>query len=705
MTVKTPDGRSPASEGAEPLAGLQPFLHGACVTLYAPSFAVSRRDGRFAGGADGFYHADRRALAALDVAVAGVELAPLGGGPVGADTALFRAVARGLAEATADPAVTLTRTRALAPGTLTETLEVVNAGALPARCVLTLRAGSDLASMDSVKSGRPPAPVPARRAGDGWAWGDADLTVRLAVSPAPDAFGADGEQRWTVELAPGERWEARLTCVAEESAAPLFPAPAPGTRTPWRAPGLRSADRRLDRWVARSHADLERLLLADPEAPGDLFLAAGAPWFATLFGRDSLWAARMLLPLGTSLAAGTLRVLARRQGATHDPASQEQPGKILHEVRRAGLDQPELSLPPRYFGTVDATPLWVGLLHDAWRWGLAEEEVAALLPHAEAALGWMRDHGDADGDGFLEYVDTTGRGLANQGWKDSGDAIRFRDGRRAEAPIALCEVQGYAYEAARGGAALLRAFGRPGADAWEEWAERLRARFRDRFWVADERGPFPAVALDGEKRPVDSVTSGFGQLLGTGLLDAEESALLAGRLASPDLDSGFGLRTLSSASGGFNPLGYHVGSVWPHDTAIAVHGLARAGFPAVAASLGSGLVRASEAFAARLPELFGGFGADTDPAPVPYPASCFPQAWAAAASVHVLRALLGLEADAPGGTVTVAERAALDVGPLRLSGVTVGGRPLELSVSAEGAVRVTAPAGLTVRVAPDGVRG
>lgn len=283
-----------------------------------------------------------------------------------------------------------------------------------------------------------------------------------------------------------------------------------------------------------------------------------------------------------------MRTLARRQGVRSDRDTQEQPGKILHEVRRSEQTfHDSFGLPASYYGTVDATPLWVTLLHDAWRWGLAPEEVEQLLPHAESALAWMRDHADADGDGFLEYIDETGRGLANQGWKDSSDGIRYRDGRLAAPPIALCEVQAYAYEAARGGAALLRAFGRPGADRWEEWADRLRERFRAHFWVEDEHGRYPAVALDRDKRPVDSVTSGFGHLLGTGLLDRDESALLAARISAPDLDSGHGLRTLSSASVGYNPYGYHIGSIWPHDTAIAVHGLVRAGFPDEAAPLAS----------------------------------------------------------------------------------------------------------------------
>ncbi|WP_049580788.1 amylo-alpha-1,6-glucosidase, partial [Streptomyces sp. SBT349] len=586
-----------------------------------------------------------------------------------------------------------------AAGRLTETLEVVNAGALPARFALTVAAATDLAPMDLVKSGIAQPAVPPAVTADALVWSGQGLTVRLEATPAPDAATAGGLLRYDVALAPGERFGAELVCVAEESAPPLFPGPG-AERTPWRAPRVHSADRRLDRWVSQSHGDLERLLLADPEQPSDLFLAAGAPWFATLFGRDSLWAARMLLPLGTSLAASTLRVLARRQGTAEDPLTQEQPGKILHEVRHPRDEDPRdrFALPPRYFGTIDATPLWISLLHDAWRWGLATQDVAALLPHAEAALAWMRDHGDADGDGFLEYIDTTGRGLANQGWKDSGDSIRFRDGTQATAPIALCEVQAYAYEAALGGAALLRAFDRPGADRWEEWADRLKSRFRAAFWVEDEHGPYPAVALDGDKRPVDSVTSGFGHLLGTGLLDPDESALLAERLGGPELNSGFGLRTLSSSSGGFNPLGYHVGSVWPHDTAIAVHGLARAGFADTAADLAGGLIRASDAFNARLPELFAGYGTDDGRHPAPYPASCHPQAWAAAASVHVLRSLLGLDADVPGGTLTVAPRLGIDLQPLHVAGLSVAGAPLEIEVRADATVHVRAPRNLAVRL-------
>ncbi|GAB3905755.1 hypothetical protein GCM10027612_75870 [Microbispora bryophytorum subsp. camponoti] len=232
---------------------------------------------------------------------------------------------------------------------------------------------------------------------------------------------------------------------------------------------------------------------------------------------------------------------------------------------------------------------------------MPEREVAALLPHMEAALGWLADYADPDGDGFVEYIDTSDRGLANQGWKDSGDSIRFRDGSQAKPPIALVEVQGYAYEAARNAASLLDAFGRPGAERWNAHADALAERFRARFWVDGPHGRFPALALDTDKRPVDALTSNIGHLLGTGLLSEAESAQVARLLAAPMMSGGYGLRTMSSGDGGFSPLSYHCGSIWAHDTAIVLGGLARAGFAAQAAGLAEGLLAAGEAFGYRLP--------------------------------------------------------------------------------------------------------
>lgn len=706
-TVKTQDTNGSVTAQPSVPQGLQPFLHDKVITLYAPSLVVSREDGQLSSGVDGFYHGDRRALSHLTVAAEGTTLAPVQGRLRGADHADFRAILRGLGEETADPAVALHRSRSTRPGRVTEVLEVTNAGSRHVRFRLTVTAGTDLATMEQVKSGHSPTTAPLRTAADddtSLSWASDDFTVRLIAQPAPNAIQVPtGQLSYDINLAPGTSWNATLTCNASHADGDRFPAP-PTEHLPWRTPALHSADRRLDRWLEQSLADLNRLRQTDPQSPHegrpDQFLAAGAPWFLTLFGRDSLWAARMLLPLGTDLAAGTLRTLARRQGTLTDPATEEQPGKILHEVRRSSLQIGDrLSLPPVYYGTVDATPLWISVLHDAWRWGMASAEVEELLPHAEAALAWTHAQAKAGGDGFLRYVDHTGRGLSNQGWKDSDDAIRHRDGSRAAPPIALCEVQAYACEAARNGAALLRAFDRPGADAWEEWAHQLATRFRRHFWVDDNKGPYPAVALDGDGKPVDSITSGFGHLLGTGLLNHEEEALLADRLAGPDLDAGHGLRTLSSEAAGYNPYGYHVGSIWPHDTAIAAHGLVKAGFPDAAASLTEGLLTASASFDARLPELFAGHGAEEARYPAPYPASCRPQAWAAAASVLALQAALGLEADVPGGTVRVIPAAAVTYAPLTVTGLQVGGEQLDITVTAGGSVNVTAPKRLTVLTA------
>ncbi len=381
-----------------------------------------------------------------------------------------------------------------------------------------------------------------------------------------------------------------------------------------------------------------------PDHPDDDFFAAGAPWFLTLFGRDSLWAARLMIPVDAGIAASTLRVLARLQGAVDDPATAQEPGKILHELRATSLEIPGegVVLPPQYYGSVDSTPLWVCLLADAWRAGMPEVEVRALLPALVGALRWILEEGDTDGDGFLDYIDRTGRGLANQGWKDSGDSIQWRDGALAEGPIALCEVQAYAYEAVLAGADLLEALA-PDAELdpthLRAWAATLRARFAEAFWVETPEGRYPAIALDRHKRPVDSLTSNIGHLLGTGILDPADESHIATLLRGPSMASGYGIRTMSTGAAGYWPLSYHGGSVWMHDTAIAVHGMLRAGLTDAAASVVGGMLDAAEGFGFRVPELHSGDPATGTPAPTPYPAACRPQAWSAAAAVTALQAL------------------------------------------------------------------
>ena len=330
-------------------------------------------------------------------------------------------------------------------------------------------------------------------------------------------------------------------------------------------------------------------------------------------------------------------------------ATAAEPGKILHEVRTGPLID-GLDLPPVYYGTVDATPLWISLLHDAWCWGLGDDEVARVARPAGSGHGVD----DRSHEPFLSYRDESGRGLSNQGWKDSGDSIQDAGGGIAEPPITLCEVQGYALP---GGARR-----RPAARRLRPTGRRCRAavrrrgslaRFREQFWVDGPAGPFPAVALDGQRRPVDSLTSNIGHLPATGILDDAEVAAVAAQIARPCLDSGYGLRTLADDHPRYNPLGYHTGTVWPHDTAIAIDGLARTGHGDVAGRLAAGLLaRRRRTFDHRLPELFGGWPASAGP-PLAYPASCRPQAWAAAAALVVLRAALGLHADVPAGTLTI----------------------------------------------------
>lgn len=691
---------SPGSE--QPLEeGHQPYLHDRHVLVAGPTLVICGEGGTLAGEPDGFYTADRRLIRRMSLRVDGAEVVPIGSHRDSPCTAVFRSVVRGLGQHGPDPAVTARVERTVRPDSSEDRIVLTNSGRREVTLGVRLDVEADTATMSEVKSGltglapRPEVAATATGAGLQWSSPDHEMSVEMEAEPRPGDIDASGPQvGWKVIIPAGQRRQLTVVLRIRRSPAPLF-APATGER-PWAVPSV-EGDTRLERLLGTALADIEAMLLddragADGETT-DRFVAAGAPWFLTLFGRDSLWTARMLLPLSTDLAAGTLRVLARRQGAVVDPDTEEQPGKILHELRPEGVVG-EGNLPARYFGTIDATPLWVTLLHDAWRWGLEDDQVEALLPAAESALAWMADFGDPDGDGFLEYAQAAGTGLANQGWRDSSDAIRWNDGRLARPPIALAEVQAYAFQAAQTGADLLDGFGRPGADRWREWAGQLKRRFHRRFWIEVAGGSLPAVALDGDGQAVDSATSALGHLLGTGLLEPEQASVVANRLAQPDLDAGYGLRTLSSDAVGFNPLGYHTGSIWPHDTAIAAFGLRREGFTGAAWSLINGLLDAASAFDYRLPELFAGHGRAAGP-PGPYPAACRPQAWAAAAASLTVQTLLGLEPDVPGGRLKVTPMAQLH-NPLRVRNLRIMGQPLSVAVDRDGSVDVDAPDGLSV---------
>lgn len=685
---------------------LQPLLHDLLVAAAAPTQAWSDRAGQIAladgRGAQGVYHGDVRVLRGARLTVSGAEPEAIAAGADGAGRTRAVLLARTVDGPGADPTARLERLRAAAPGAVTETLTLSCSTAHPVVARLEVVLVPDGTPMDRIKSGAPALGTPAVRLDEqGVRWSaDAEVAVVVTAPGASITGHPDGTVTlaWDVTATTGEPQQRTWTLAITDAGGVVT---APRRSEPeWSVPQVEAADLRIPALLDQALTDLAALRLSARHAPEDVFLAAGAPWFFTLFGRDSIWAARMLLPLGTELAAGTLRTLAALQGTRTDPATAEQPGKILHEVRRATLTIPGEGtvLPPVYYGTVDATPLWVCLLHDAWRWGMPAAEVEALLPAMERALDWLAEHGDSDGDGFLEYVDESGTGLANQGWKDSGDSVQWRTGDLATGPIALVEVQGYAHEAAIGGAALLDAFGRPGGDRWRAWAADLAARFRSAFWTADGQGRYPGIALDADKRVVDTLTSNIGHLLGTGILDAEEEALVAARLVGPEMDSGHGLRTMSTASAGYWPLRYHGGAVWPHDTAIVVQGLARAGHAREAAVLAEGLLAAAQDVDNRLPELYGGDARADVPHLVPYPAACRPQAWSAAAAVSVLGSVLGLTPDVPGGTLDVAPPASAPLGALHVRGLRVGGQSLDVRVDADGRAEAATDAGIAVRV-------
>ncbi|WP_374009394.1 glycogen debranching N-terminal domain-containing protein [Leifsonia sp. LS-T14] len=668
---------------------LQPLLHDSTVVLTAPSQAWSAPDGQIDGrtagslggrGIHGFHHSDLRVLDRILLTVGGAAPEHIATAGPDAATATFTSLARAIDDATADPRVRIDRTRRVRPGVLSEWIVLRNALSTPLSTVVEVQLGADFTPMQQLKAGLTGSEHPVSVEPDG-AIGAVlrcgAVTARVTGADAAITVADDTVTlRWDVEVRPHDELALEWRTEVDDPTAVVGGAEPSEV---WSAFRAETGDSRLASWLERALADLQSLRMSTVERPDDVFLAAGAPWFFTLFGRDSLWAARMVLPLGTELAASTLRVLAHYQGSATVAATAEQPGKIMHELRPGALAIPgeNVVLPPLYYGTVDATALWVCLLHDAWKWGMPRDEVESLLPHLEAALAWMRDFGDSDGDGFLEYVDTTGHGLANQGWKDSGDSIQWRDGTLADGPIALCEVQGYAYEAAVGGAELLDAFERSGGDEWRSWAANLKSRFSDAFWIDDPAGAYPAVALDAAKRKVDTVTSNIGHLLGTGILEPEQAALVARRLVSPELSSGYGLRTMSTDSDGYWPLSYHGGSVWAHDTAIAISGLAREGFRSEAAQLADGLLAAADGFGYRMPELHSGDSADETASPIPYPAACRPQAWSAAAAVAVLSARLGLRTDAPAGTFEVAPDPA--AGSMRIRGLRFAGEPRDVT--------------------------
>ena len=587
----------------------------------------------------------------------------------------------------------LVRRRWLA-GSLVEELTLRNPHSRPVSVHLELEVGADFAHVFDVKSGAADGAVASTQIGPDGTWTlssphDPEDCTRVVMEPAPDAVDTNrGIAGWQLRV------EGREEVVVTVTAQPVSAGVAADRERPsqlargtairelpaWRSalPTAVSLDPRLSTAVDQALTDLAALRIFDRAHPERAVVAAGAPWFMTLFGRDSLLTSWMTLPFDGTLARGVLSSLAELQGVRDDPASEEQPGRIMHELRRHGGGGPFTSR-SRYYGTVDATPLFVGLTAEAWRWRSIDEAVLRdLAPAVGRAVDWILGPGDSDGDGFVDYRRRDPRGLANQGWKDSWDGITRADGTLPPAPLALVEVQGYVYAALRG-AAELAGHVDLGHDATDllRRADSLKDRFNEVFW--DRRGWF-VLGLDADHHPIDALTTNPGHALWSGIADDDKARQYVERLVDPDLWTGWGLRTLAGSMAAYDPLSYHNGSVWPHDTALSIAGAARYGHWEAVDLLVDGALEATRHFDGRPPELFAGLSRTDVAMPVPYPSSCSPQAWASASVLLLVRAMLGLEPTADRSGVELLRSDLSGVPDLALQGLEFAGRPLSVHV-------------------------
>jgi glycogen debranching enzyme len=662
------------------------------------TFCLSDRHGDVVpGGSHGLFFRDARVLSRWEMRVDGQVAESLSvefSQAFAAQFILRRTPRPGLADST----LLVVRERLVADG-LREIVSLHNLDRESTVVSLELHADADFVDLFSVKEGRAPLGGAEMAVVDGelMLLERTERVQGLSVSASGDPSVLPGSLRWRVVVAPGQCWQTEIvlqpTWADQEIKTRLrrgehVASSAPARKIEaWRdtATNVETGHQVLGAVLRQTEGDLGALLIHDDTGRGRSFVAAGAPWFMTLFGRDGLLTAWMALPLDVGLSIGTLQQLAAVQGRQVDPITEEQPGRIMHEIRRGPASADVLG-GSIYYGSVDAAPLFVMLLAECWRWGADETAVRALLPAADAALAWAEEYGDRDGDGFIEYRRATDRGLINQGWKDSFDGINDATGRSAEPPIALCEVQGYQYAALLARAELADAFGDAStAVRLRERADALRAKFLEAFWLP-EQGWY-AVALDARKRPVDALTSNVGHCLWTGIATDEHAAVIVERLAGEQMDSGFGLRTLASTMGAYNPMSYHNGSVWPHDTAIAVAGLLRyrhvPGAVALAQRLASGLLDAAESFGGRLPELFCGFPRSQFRSPVPHPTSCSPQAWASAAPLLLVRSFLGLDPHVPRRTLSVSAHLPPGWGCIALTDLRLGAVTVQLQAEGQ----------------------
>jgi glycogen debranching enzyme len=610
--------------------------------------------------------------------------------------------------------VSIKRERFIGEG-MQDHVVVQNQGMEPVVLDLSLEIGTDFADIISVKEhdfalGDPvhaaalpaPAPLAYDEARCEFTLVDpegAQTQVFLSRAGTPTESGAS----FRIELEPRQVWELRIDVVASldgEGTAPHVVERRFGEErsrvsdslAAWqlRVPQVRASWDELRLAFGQSVSDLASLRMRSNDVGGIGRLpAAGMPWFMTVFGRDTLITCLQTLVFGPELARSALEVLAELQATEDDPSTDAEPGKIVHEVRSGKCAQKWFA---RYYGTLDATPLYLILLSEVWRWTDDTALLARLKGPALAALRWIDEYGDLDGDGFVEFHRRNERGLEVQSWKDSGDSQRFSDGRIARSPIAPCEVQGYVYDAKRRMADMAREVWRDSALASRllREAEELRTRFDEAFWV-EKRGGYYALALDREKQPVDSLCSNIGHLLWSGIVPAARVDQVVDRLMGDDLWSGWGVRTMSPADAAYNPLSYHNGTVWPHDNSLIAWGLARYARWPEAQRIVRTMLDAAAHFGYQLPEVFAGLPRAETSFPIAYPTAARPQAWAAGTPVLLIQLLLGLQPDPRRQALETVAPLELPswTGSVRLSGVRAFGRGWDVRLE-DGSVRVEA---------------
>ncbi|HWH36123.1 MAG TPA: glycogen debranching N-terminal domain-containing protein [Acidimicrobiales bacterium] len=670
---------------------------GSVTLVEGATFCISDGAGDIhAGESQGLFFRDTRFLSSYQLRLNGLALQTLSSFVGDPFTATFVSRARPR-PGRADSTLVAFRTRYVGRG-MREDLTVRNFGDEPVPCLVELAIDVDFADLFEVKEGRVEL--------------GGERSLEVSEGHLSFSYYQDEARRGTVVSGHGlEVVEHHLMCaevviepqgswtacvelapvIDEVRVAPLYRCGQPVARAApterlqrWRRqiPTVSSAHPGLEAVVARSQADLGALRIFDPDYPERAVVAAGAPWFMTLFGRDSLLTSWMAMLVDPELALGVVQTLARFQGEKVDPATEEEPGRILHEMRFGTAASLSLGGGSIYYGTADATPLFVMLLGELRRWGLAAEQVDRLLPHVDRAMEWIVDYGDRDGDGYVEYEKSSPRGLRNQGWKDSWDGVRDAAGRLGTGPIALCEVQGYTYAAYVARAHFAHEAGDEATAAhFRQKAVELKTAFNRDFWLEDRQ--WFAMALDGDKRPLDALTSNMGHCLWTGIVDREKAPAVARHLLSPAMFNGWGIRTLATTMVGYNPISYHNGSVWPHDSALVTAGLMRYGFVEEAQRVVMGLLDAAGAVGGRLPELFGGLDRTELPVPLGYPASCSPQAWAAAAPLLLLRHLLRFDPWLPQGKLWLDPVVPRPLGHLRVGHIPLGGGRLAVEVDGD----------------------